>query len=144
GRWDGGSARRRTRRGTRATPATRSRATERRKPWPATLSRRSERHHRPDRRALVHQVEGSVDVGEGHGVGDHVVDGDLAVHVPIHDLRDVGPPLGSAEGGPLPHSPRDELKGTRRDLLARPGDADDYAGAPTLVAALERLAHRLD
>jgi hypothetical protein len=38
---------------------------------------RLERHHRPDRLAGVHQVEGLVDLLERHHVGDQVVDVDF-------------------------------------------------------------------
>src|SRR5690606_42103878 len=41
---------------------------------------------RSDAHAFVHQIEGLVDVFQGEGVGDHRVDLDLAVHVPVDDL----------------------------------------------------------
>src|SRR6185369_16434274 len=50
----------------------------------------------------------------------------------------------AAERRALPHAPGDELEGSRRDLLARAGDADDDARAPAAVAALERLPHEPD
>src|SRR3546814_15212561 len=49
-----------------------------------------------------------------------------------------------AEGGAFPDPAGDQLEGPRRDLLAGAGDADDDGDAPALVAALERLSHRLD
>ena len=61
-----------------------------------------------------------VDVGERHGVGDHRVDLDLAVHVPVDDLRHVGAAARAAEGGALPDPAGDELERPRRDLRRRP------------------------
>src|SRR5262249_23708419 len=68
---------------------------------PAPQGRRlvtSEVHHTADRLALVHQVEGLVDVLQRHLMGDHRVDLDLPIHVPVDDLRDVGTPARAAEG----------------------------------------------
>src|SRR6185437_4499630 len=99
------------------------------------------KHHAPDRFTFVHQVEGVVDPVEWHGVGNQIVDIDLAVHVPVDDLRHVGAAARAAEGGALPDAAGDELERPRRDLLASAGHADDHRHAPTLVAAFERLAH---
>ena len=55
-------------------------------------------HHASDALARMHEVEGLVDVFERHDVGDHRVDLDFAVHVPVDDGRDVGAAAGSAEG----------------------------------------------
>ncbi len=59
----------------------------------------------------------------------------------IDDLRHVGATARAAERGPSPVAARHELERPRRDLLAGPGDADDDARAPALVATLERLTH---
>ena len=81
---------------------------------------------------------------ERQRVRDQVVDVDLAVHVPVDDLRHVGAAARAAERRALPDAAGDELERPRRDLLARAGDADDHRHAPAAVAALERLAHQLD
>src|SRR5690606_9554484 len=47
--------------------------------------------------AAHHEVEAFVDLLERHGVGDQVVDVDLAVHVPVDDLRHIGPPARATE-----------------------------------------------
>src|SRR3546814_1965299 len=91
-------------------------------------------------RSLVHEVEALVDVVERQGVGDEVVDVDLALHVPVDDLGHVGAPARAAEGGALPDPSGDELEGTGGDLLAGAGDADDARDAPALVAAPQCLA----
>src|SRR4051812_24711143 len=99
--------------------------------------------HRADRFAALHQVEAVVDFFELELVGDQVVNRDPAVHVPVDDLRHIGAAARAAERGALPLPAGDELERPGRDLGARLGDADDDALAPALVAALERLAHRL-
>ena len=38
-----------------------------------------------DALAVVHQIEGLVDVGKRHRVSDHRIDLDFSVHVPVHD-----------------------------------------------------------
>ena len=68
---------------------------------------------------------------ERHHVRDQLVDVDLAVHVPVDDLRHVGAAARAAEGRALPHAAGDELERARRDLLARAGDADDDATCPS-------------
>ena len=75
---------------------------------------------------------------------DQIVDVDLAVHVPVDDLRHVGAAARAAERRALPHAAGDELERARLDLLAGAGDADDHRDAPAAVAALERLAHHVD
>src|SRR4029453_4522955 len=73
--------------------------------------------HAPDRFARVHQVERLVDVVERHRVGDQVVDVDLALHVPVDDLRHVSAAACAAECRALPHSTGHQLERTRLDLL---------------------------
>src|SRR5215218_9260692 len=107
------------------------------------LSLQSVDHHRADALAGVHQVEALVDLLERQRVGDHQVDRDLPVHVPVDDLRHVGAALSAAERSAAPVAPGDQLKRARGDLLARLGDADDHAGAPAAMATFERGAHHL-
>ena len=94
------------------------------------------RHHAADRFAGVHEVEALVDFVERQGVGDEIVDVDLALHVPVDDSRHLGPALGAAEGGAAPDAPGDELEGARRNLLAGAGNADDGGHAAADVAHL--------
>jgi hypothetical protein len=89
----------------------------------------------------MHQVEALVDVVERHGVGDHRVDLDLAVHVPVDDLRHVGAAARAAEGGAAPGPAGDQLERPGGDFLRRPGNADDDRFAPALVRAFQRRAH---
>jgi CHASE1-domain containing sensor protein len=83
-----------------------------------------------DLRAL-HQVEALVDVVERQRVGDHRVDLDLAVHVPVDDLRHVGAAARAAEGGALPDAAGDQLERPGRDFLARRRHADDHRLCPS-------------
>src|SRR3546814_16203478 len=93
--------------------------------------------------ARVHQVEALVDFLEAQHVRDHRVDGDLAVHIPVDDLRDVGASPGAAEGRALPDAAGDELERACGDFLAGFGDADDDAIAPAAMAAFETGPHHL-
>src|SRR5688572_1235777 len=98
----------------------------------------SENYHAADALARMHQVETLVDFFQRQDVGDHRIDLDLAVHVPVDDLGHVGPPARAAEGRALPDAPRDELERPRADLLAGFRDADDDRNAPAAMAGLER------
>src|SRR4029079_16117808 len=83
--------------------------------------------------ARMHQIESLVDVRERHRVRDQVVDVDLAVHVPVDDLRHVGATACAAECGALTTAPRHEVERTRLDLLSRARDADDYRDPPAAM-----------
>ncbi len=104
---------------------------------------RSVLDHAADRFALVHEVEGFAEPLKRHHVSYQIVDVDLALHVPVDDLRHVAAALGTAKGSTLPGPARDQLKRPRRDFLAGAGHSDDHARPPSSLAALERLAHQL-
>src|SRR5690606_28000799 len=88
---------------TRAFATTRRGPIRRFAPAPAAPAPAASVHDdRADGFALVHQVEGPVDVLERHRVGDERVDVDLPLHVPVHDLRHVRAPARAAEGAPAP------------------------------------------
>src|ERR1700759_4045967 len=101
-------------------------------------------HHAADRFTLLHQLEALVDVVQRHRVGDQIVDVDLAVHVPVDDLRHLGAAAHATERGALPHATGHELERTRPDLLTRSRDTDDDALAPAAMGAFQRLAHDID
>ncbi len=82
----------------------------------------------------VHQFERGVDVFQAHDMGDHRVDFDFAVHVPVDDLWHIGAAFGAAERGAAPVAAGDELERARADFAAGFGDADDDAGAPAAAA----------
>src|SRR5882757_3874146 len=97
-----------------------------------------------DRLTRVHEFEGVVDFFQRHRVRDQVVNVDLAVHVPVHDLGNSGAPAYASESRTLPYPPRDELEWPGANLLAGSGNANDNRNAPAAMAALERLAHEID
>ncbi len=59
----------------------------------------SEFYHGTDRFSFVHQVKAVVDFVQCNLVGDHRINLDLAVHIPVDKFRHIGAPLGPAEGG---------------------------------------------
>src|SRR6185437_629954 len=101
----------------------------------------SENHDRTDRLALVHQIKALVDVLELQHMGDHRVDLDLAVHVPVDDFRHIGAAARATERGALPDPAGDELERTRGDFLAGFRDADHDRDAPAAMTGFQRLAH---
>ena len=50
----------------------------------------------------MHEIKSGIDLGERHGVGDHFIDMDLALLVPVHDFRYVGPASCDTKGRPEP------------------------------------------
>src|ERR1700681_1630099 len=92
----------------------------------------------------MHEVESFVDPIKRQDVGDQIVDINLAVHVPIDDLGNIGTAAGAPEGRALPYPARHQLERASPNLLPRTRNADDNRDAPTTVAALEGLAHQVD
>src|SRR5271169_4584571 len=117
-----------------------SRASERRR----ARARRLKYDDAADRFALAHQGEGLVDVGKRHRMGNHRIDLDLAIHIPVDDLGYVGAAARAAERGAAPRPPGDKLERPGRDFLTGAGDADDDALAPATMAAFQRRAHQAD
>src|ERR1700730_6905897 len=91
----------------------------------------------------MHQVESLVDVIERHFMRDEIIDVDLAVHVPVDDLRHLGASAHAAECGPLPDASGHQLKRPSADFLARSGHADDDRYAPAAMATFQRLTHEI-
>ena len=79
-------------------------------------------HDAADALALVHEIEGIVDVAKRHRVRDHRVDLDFSLHVPIDDFWHVG---GRGRRRRRCHADPagDKLKRPGRDFLAGTGDA---------------------
>src|SRR5665213_2993184 len=100
-----------------------------------------EHDDRTDRLALMHQIESLVDLLELEHVGDHRIDLDLAVHVPVDDLRDVGAAARAAERRALPDPAGDQLERARRDFLAGFRHPDHDRHAPAAMTGFQRLAH---
>src|SRR5438552_7167162 len=104
----------------------------------------SEHDDRTDRLAFVHQIEAFVDILQLENMGDHRIDLDLSVHVPVDDLRHVGAPTRAAECGAFPDPAGHQLEGPGGDFPAGFGDADDDGNTPAAMAAFQRLTHDCD
>lgn len=89
----------------------------------------------------VHQVEGFVDLGEVHVVGDELVNLESAGEVFFDELRDTLDAFVSSECGSLPGSSGDKLEWSGADFLAGTGNADDDTHAPSFVSGLQGLTH---
>ncbi len=59
-------------------------------------------HHPANRFAFVHQIKTLVDVVQWHGVGDHRIDLDFAVHVPVNNLWNIRAATRAAKCGAAP------------------------------------------
>ena len=59
-------------------------------------------HDSADRFTFVHQIKTMIYLVQGQLVGDHRINLDLAVHVPIHDLWNIRTTRRSAERRPAP------------------------------------------
>src|SRR5262245_27930975 len=105
---------------------------------------RSVENNAPDALAFVHQVEPLVDVRQWHGVGDHRIDLDLSLHVPVDDSRHVGAAARPAESRSLPDPAGDKLERPGRNFCAGRRNANDNGLAPAAMACLQRLAHYRD
>src|SRR5579872_4347133 len=98
--------------------------------------------HAADRFAFPHQGESFVDAVKRHRMGDHRVDLNPSLHVPLHDFRHVGTAACAAKGGAAPDSPRHQLKWSCGNFLACAGDTDDDALSPAAMAAFKRSEER--
>lgn len=80
---------------------------------PAALFRRLNLRHiqdRPDTVALLHHLEGVVDLAQLLTVGDELVDLQLAVQVVLNEPRQLRPTLDTTESASLPLATCDKLE----------------------------------
>lgn len=92
----------------------------------------------------MQEVEGCVNLIERNLVSDQIVDVDLAFHVSVDNLRNVGATTSAAEGRALPDAARHELERAGRDFLTGFSHADNDGFIPSAMAAFECLAHDID
>src|SRR6202011_5364699 len=78
----------------------------------------SEYDDRTNRFAFVHQIESLVDLLELENMGDHRVDLDLSVHVPVDDFGNVGAASCAAERRAFPDPAGYQLERPGGDFLA--------------------------
>ena len=89
----------------------------------------------------MHQVKTLVDVFQRHCVGNHWIDFDFAIHVPVHNFWHISTTLRTTEGSPAPIAAGDELEWASGNFLTSTSNADDDGCTPTLVTAFKRIAH---
>src|SRR6266481_5097793 len=99
----------------------------------------SEYDDRTDRLAFVHQIEALVDFLQLEDMGDHRIDLDLSVHVPVNDLRHIGAATRAAERGAFPHAAGHKLERPGRDFLSGFRHPDYHGDSPAAMARLKRL-----
>src|SRR3546814_6061963 len=75
-------------------------------------------HHRPYGLAALHQFEAFVDLVQTQCMGDEVVDVDLAVHIPVDDLGNIGTAACAAECRAFPFASGNQLEGAGGDFGA--------------------------
>ena len=92
----------------------------------------------------MHIVKGSINLFEGHGVGDQFIQFDLTAHILIDHPGQLGSAFHPAKGCAAPDPAGDQLKGSSADFLAGTGNADNNGLAPAFMTALEGAAHQID
>src|SRR5882724_2399169 len=100
-----------------------------------------EHDDRTNRFSFMHQIESLVDLLELEDMGDHRIDLDLSVHVPVDDFGNVGAAARTAERRAFPDAAGHQLKRPGGDLLAGFRDSDDDRDSPAAMAGFERLTH---
>ena len=91
----------------------------------------------------MHQIEPLVDLVQWQCMGNHRINLDLALHVPVNDLWYIGTAARATKRGTAPAAPGHQLEGPGIDFLSGTGNTDDDGFAPTLVTAFQRLAHHI-
>ena len=91
----------------------------------------------------MHQIKRLINIFELELMGNHRVDFDFSVHIPIDNFRHICAAFGPAESGAFPDAACDELKRAGRDFFARFGHANNNRDAPTTVTRFERVAHHI-
>ncbi len=54
-------------------------------------------HNTSNGLTIMHEIEGAIDVRQRHGVGDEIIDIDLAFHIPVDDARHLSATLRAAK-----------------------------------------------
>ena len=67
----------------------------------------------------MHQIKALVDILQGHGVGNHWIYLNFAVHVPIDNLGHIRAPARTAKSSAAPYAARDQLEGAGADFSAQ-------------------------
>ena len=84
-------------------------------------------NHCADGFARMHQIKAFVDILQRHGVGDHGVNLNFAVHVPIDNLWHIRAPTGAAKSRAAPDSARNQLERTGADFSSSRRHPNNHA-----------------
>mmetsp|Transcript_23089 Transcript_23089/g.34489 ORF Transcript_23089/g.34489 Transcript_23089/m.34489 type:complete len:285 (+) Transcript_23089:397-1251(+) len=93
------------------------------------------------RLALVHELEGRIDVVEVHIVSHVRINHHLTVHVSIDQSRNLGSTLVSTKRSAFPDAASHQLEGSSGDFLASRSHTNDDTLAPTDVGRLQCGSH---
>jgi len=77
-------------------------------------------------------------------MGNQIIDIDLAIHVPVDNLRHLRSAFSTAKCGSFPDPSCNELKRPGGNFLTRTGYTNNDTDTPTPVAAFQRLTHGVD
>ena len=92
----------------------------------------------------MHQIKSLIDFIKRQRVGDHRVDINLSIHVPIDNLWHIGSATRTPKSGATPASSSYQLERTGADLLTRTGNANDDRFTPSFMRTFKRLTHNLN
>ena len=92
-------------------------------------------NHCADGFARMHQIKPLIDLIECQFMGDHRINFDLTIHIPIDKFWHIAAPFRAAKGRAFPDAPCHKLKGSRADLGPCGGNTDDDGNTPPAVAA---------
>ena len=92
----------------------------------------------------MHQIKSLIDFIKRQRVGDHRVDIDLAIHIPIDNLWHISSATRPSKGGATPASSSYQLERTGADFLTRTGNANNDRFTPSFMRTFKRLTHNLD
>ena len=76
-------------------------------------------------------------------MGDHRVNLNLAIHIPVYNFRDIRAPSCPAKGRAAPGTTGHQLKGAGADLFASPRHTDNNGFAPAFMGAFQCDTHHI-
>lgn len=87
--------------------------------------------------AVVHGIKGLVDLFEGEGERDELVDLEGTIEVALDKAGHLSTALDTTKRRSFPDTSSHQLERPRGDLLTRRSDSNDDALSPSLVASLQ-------
>ena len=92
----------------------------------------------------MHQVKSRIDLIKRKRVGNHWVDIDFAIHIPIDNFWHICSATRTAKGRATPASSGHQLKRAGADFLTSASNANDDRFTPSFMRTFKRLTHNLD